>query len=186
MYLPCATNTPFRYSSRLLLLFSGAKLKHISGHTRHFVPESFSPEALSPLDPIPKRHFTRPSCDWTTLNFSLIFFFYAPAPSLITSMSFDPYYDNVHVRENQIRNNFLYIFSHFIILLMRITSSLKLTQYFSLVRFIIYVTYTSIKLYVYAVVIYNSFKYKNEMLYSHMVTLLCFCIYLIINNVCRF
>jgi len=68
--------------------FSGAKLKHISGHTRHFVPKSFSPEALSPFDPIPKRHFTRPSCDWTTLNFSLIFFFYSTAPSLITS-SFD-------------------------------------------------------------------------------------------------
>jgi len=66
--------------------FSGAKLKHISGHTRHFVPESFSPEALSPLDPIPKRHFTRPSCDWTTLNFSLIFIFYASTPSLITSI----------------------------------------------------------------------------------------------------
>lgn len=68
--------------------FSGAELKHISGHTRHFVPKSFSPEALSPLDPIPKRHFTRPSCDWTTLNFSLIFFFYSTAPILVTS-SFD-------------------------------------------------------------------------------------------------
>lgn len=68
--------------------FSGAELKRISGHTRHFVPKSFSPEALSPFDPIPKRHFTRPSCDWTTLNFSLIFFFYSTAPSLITS-SFD-------------------------------------------------------------------------------------------------